>query len=110
MNVCKYCQRSITELGDVKLIRPCKCTNPVCESCFQKYAICEICKESCILPQTDIMNPKDIHVYLPSYDQNFRTTQCELAGKLCIMSAVIVIMIIMIIRFLYILFKSNSKN
>jgi len=51
--ICRYCLESQIDLKDIQLINPCKCTNPICQKCFNiKIKLgddttprCELCRE-----------------------------------------------------------------
>ena len=104
MEVCKYCLCPITELDETEFIYPCKCTNPVCEACLQKYininnrTICEICKEPYKLSETNIIiypknpAPNDI----PMYYENFESRMYKYTS-ICVLICLLILVIIFIV-------------
>jgi E3 ubiquitin-protein ligase DOA10 len=70
IDLCRYCLSNQTECNSI-FINPCKCTNPICESCLKiqlEYThskICEICRSPFVITNemkkliTDTDNPNN---------------------------------------------------
>lgn len=113
-DICKYCLQTASELGEIPLITPCKCSNPVCRQCLwmqiskNNRTSCELCLEPYQIDGKTISisyntnantntEPTETTFLIDSEQVDTTTAELNMTGAYLLMGFFIVIIIILVV-------------